>query len=126
MRKADNLPPHCAVVKKSRSLNFLDPSGPPMACYGSALPLLLRITSNVGVILKKELERVWREAVVAYLYNVISLSVTGVSEGNHEKSKKPDGRYFGRKRDLGACRIQVTIFFIGTKFLLMWVVASNG
>ena len=28
MRKADNLPPYCAVVKKSRSLNFLDPSGP--------------------------------------------------------------------------------------------------
>ena len=28
MRKADNLPPYCAVVKKSRSLNFLDLSGP--------------------------------------------------------------------------------------------------
>ena len=28
MRKADNLPPYCAVVKKCRSLNFLDPSGP--------------------------------------------------------------------------------------------------
>ena len=28
MRKADNLPPYCAVVKKTRSLNFLDPSGP--------------------------------------------------------------------------------------------------
>ena len=28
MHKADNLPPYCAVVKKSRSLNFLDPSGP--------------------------------------------------------------------------------------------------
>ena len=28
MRKADNLPPYSAVVKKSRSLNFLDPSGP--------------------------------------------------------------------------------------------------
>ena len=28
MREADNLPPYCAVVKKSRSLNFLDPSGP--------------------------------------------------------------------------------------------------
>ena len=27
MREADNLPPYCAVVKKSRSLNFLDPSG---------------------------------------------------------------------------------------------------
>ena len=28
MRKTDNLPPYCAVVKKSRSLNFLDPFGP--------------------------------------------------------------------------------------------------
>ena len=28
MCKADNLPPYCAVVKNSRSLNFLDPSGP--------------------------------------------------------------------------------------------------
>ena len=28
MRDADNLPPYCAVVKKSRSLNFLGPSGP--------------------------------------------------------------------------------------------------
>ena len=27
MRKADNLPPYCAVVKNSRSLNFLDPRG---------------------------------------------------------------------------------------------------
>ena len=41
MRRAENLPLYCAVVKKSRSLNFLDPSGPPMACYGSALPLPL-------------------------------------------------------------------------------------
>ena len=28
MRETDNLPPYCAVVKNSRSLNFLDPSGP--------------------------------------------------------------------------------------------------
>ena len=28
MRKADNLLPYCAVVKNSRSLNFLDPSVP--------------------------------------------------------------------------------------------------
>ena len=27
MRKDDNLPPYCAVVKNSRSHNFLDPSG---------------------------------------------------------------------------------------------------
>jgi len=38
MRKADNLPPSCAVVTKSGSLNFLEPSGPVEACNGTALP----------------------------------------------------------------------------------------
>ena len=38
MRKADNLPPYRAVVMKSGSLNFLEPSGPAQACYGRALP----------------------------------------------------------------------------------------
>jgi len=28
VRKADNLPPSCAVVTKSGNLNFLEPSGP--------------------------------------------------------------------------------------------------
>ena len=40
MRKADNLPPYRAVVMKSGSLNFLEPSGPAQACYGRALLLL--------------------------------------------------------------------------------------
>ena len=40
VRKADNLPPSCAVVTKSWSLNFLEPSGPVQACNGTALPLL--------------------------------------------------------------------------------------
>ena len=39
MRKADNLPPSCAVVTKSGKLNFLEPSGPVQACNGTALPL---------------------------------------------------------------------------------------
>jgi len=39
VRKADNLPPSCAVVKKSGSLNFLEPSGPVQACNGTDLPL---------------------------------------------------------------------------------------
>ena len=43
MRKADNLPPFCTVVKKSRSLKFLDPSGPPLACNGSALPFICKL-----------------------------------------------------------------------------------
>jgi len=38
VRKADNLPPSCAVVTKSGNLNFLEPSGPVQACKGTALP----------------------------------------------------------------------------------------
>jgi hypothetical protein len=39
VRKADNLPPSCAVVTKSGNLNFLEHSGPVQACNGTALPL---------------------------------------------------------------------------------------
>ena len=38
MRKADNLPPSCAVVTEFGNLNFLEPSGPVQACHGTALP----------------------------------------------------------------------------------------
>ena len=41
MRKADNLPPSCAVVTKSGNLNFLENSGPVQVCNGTALPFLL-------------------------------------------------------------------------------------
>jgi hypothetical protein len=40
VRKADNLPPSCADVKKSGSLNLLEPSGSVQACNGTALPFL--------------------------------------------------------------------------------------
>ena len=40
MRKADNLPPFCAVVTKSGNLNFLEPSGPLQACNGTALSFI--------------------------------------------------------------------------------------
>ena len=39
MRKADNLPLSCAIVMKSGSLNFLEPSRPVQACNGTALPV---------------------------------------------------------------------------------------
>ena len=38
MRKADNLPPYCAVVTKSGNLNFLESFGPVQACNVTALP----------------------------------------------------------------------------------------
>jgi len=41
VRKADNLPPSCAVVTKSGNLNFLEPSGPVEVCNGTDLPFLL-------------------------------------------------------------------------------------
>ena len=41
MRKADNLPPSCAVVTKSGNLNFLEPSGPFQACNGTAFCIQL-------------------------------------------------------------------------------------
>ena len=37
MRKADNLPPYRAVVMKSGSLNFLEPSGPARPFYAYLL-----------------------------------------------------------------------------------------
>ena len=41
MRKADNLPPSCAVVTKPGNLNFLEPPGPFWVCNGTDLPLLV-------------------------------------------------------------------------------------
>jgi len=60
VRKADNLPPSCAVVTESGNLNFLENSGPLRACNGTDLPLLLPfhypfllaalyISSSVGI-----------------------------------------------------------------------------
>ena len=47
MRRADNLPPYRAVVMKSGSLNFLEPSGPAQACYGRTLLLLLSVVYDI-------------------------------------------------------------------------------
>jgi len=46
VRKADNLPPSCAVFMKSGNLNFLEPSGPVQACNGSALPFTHTVEPN--------------------------------------------------------------------------------
>ena len=56
MRKADNLPPYCAVVKKSRSLNFLDPSGPAWPVTGVFTLLYLHV---------KELDYKWFDIIDA-------------------------------------------------------------
>ena len=49
MRKADNLPPFCAVVTKSGKLNFLEPSGPVQACNGTDLSLPFTLHVRVKV-----------------------------------------------------------------------------
>ena len=41
------VPPSCAVVMKSGSLNFLEPCGPVQACNGTALPLCFVYIKNV-------------------------------------------------------------------------------
>ena len=54
MRKADNLPPYCAVVKKSRGLNFLDPSWPAWPVTGVLYLYFIvrwvRVTLFVGLV----------------------------------------------------------------------------
>jgi len=52
VRKADNLPPSCAVVMKSGNPNFLESSGPVQACNGtdSPLPYLLGILPSSAVV----------------------------------------------------------------------------
>ena len=47
MRKADNLPPYCAVVKKSRSLNFLEPSGPAWPVTGVLYLSLITLSNGI-------------------------------------------------------------------------------
>jgi hypothetical protein len=42
VRKADNLPPSCADVKKSGCLNLLEPCGPVQACNGTAFICLIK------------------------------------------------------------------------------------
>jgi len=43
---AGNLPPSCAVVMKSGNLNFLEPSGPPQVCNGTAFAFLHQDCTN--------------------------------------------------------------------------------
>ena len=49
MRKADNLPPSCAVVTKSGNLNFLKSSGLFQACNGTAIYIYIYIYMCVYV-----------------------------------------------------------------------------
>jgi len=80
VRKADNLPPSCAVVTKSGNLNFLELSGPIQACNGTDLPLpFLRKAQRCVEILILPLHAHWR------LYCGTDLHV-GVNRSNFDHS----------------------------------------
>ena len=66
MRKADNLPPYCAVVKNSRSLNFLDTSGPARPVTGVFYLYLYQLNnSNLCYLLSIQK---WTAAVPLHCY----------------------------------------------------------
>ena len=83
MRKADNLPPSCAVVTKSGNLNFLEPSGPLQACNGTALPLpwcnprVTCLCANLSIYKYSEITLNSRLSLHAntFLLNVLRLSL---------------------------------------------------
>ena len=58
------LPPSCAVVTKSGSLNILEPSGPVQARNGTALPLPHRRITNIS-------RRASSESVLQSLINIL-------------------------------------------------------
>ena len=70
MRKADNLPPSCAVVTKSGSLKFLEPSGPVQACNGTDFTL---ISHNYFRILNTD-----REGFLVPLWSSVKLDIARV------------------------------------------------
>ena len=73
MRKAENLPPSCAVVTKSGNLNFLEPLGPIRACNGTALCNVLTLKCQ-GIWIYTCLVSVgaaYREMVHNILYPII-------------------------------------------------------
>jgi len=80
VRKADNLPPLCAVVTKSGNFNFLEPSGPVQACNGTALPLPFYIfwdpNMYTGYVRRPDVDRLKRSKHAAsYAIKVVVLDV---------------------------------------------------
>jgi len=59
VRKADNLPPSCAIVTKSGSLNFLEHSGPLQACNWTALTFYLLSWGTAVKVLRYKSEGPW-------------------------------------------------------------------
>ena len=85
MRKADNLPPSCAIVTESGNLNFLEPSGPLQACNGTDLPFYVNACIHVNFFLLNTTLKTAKEAETCRwfticLYIIVSnyIAVVGV------------------------------------------------
>ena len=72
MRKADNLPPSCAVVTKSGNLISLETSGPLRACNGTAFPYAVGPSNSNEYLFGKRLVVLIRNSRV--IWNLTSLS----------------------------------------------------
>jgi len=58
VRKADNLPPSCAVVTKSGKINFLEHSGTVQACIGTALSFYPLYGSETWTVKASDVRRI--------------------------------------------------------------------
>ena len=77
MRKAENLPPSCAVVTKSRNLKFLEPSGLVQICNGSALPYLYVVSPGSKLLVHWDGPGTSNSATVGEGNRLLELGVRG-------------------------------------------------
>jgi len=77
VRKADNLPPSCAVVTKSGNLNFLEPSGPVQVCNGTAL-LYIKQLRFIKMCLNETCGRVGVSKHLSYMFAIMN----GLKQGD--------------------------------------------
>jgi hypothetical protein len=91
VRKADNLPPPCADVKKSGDLKLLEPCGPVQACKGTAFFLYPNYNRN------------WRNINTVYVYKTRLASNEIFSPSNKIH------RGVDRAKDLSAPRYKIFI-----------------
>ena len=83
MRKADNLPPFCAVVTKSGNLNFLEAPGPLRACNGTALPFTVRTEHQTHATSVTKISHLTLYCVVMALCSEIHIKHTNTPFGHN-------------------------------------------
>ena len=90
MRKADSLPPSCAVVMKSGNLNFLEPSGPLQACNGTVLPFFSRHDQEICLFSKtyrQALDISQRDAILVSEALDLRIKTSG-HEADHSRASR--------------------------------------